>query len=172
MRARGSASPRNLAILGGLLGLAAIPIACAQGLVLTGPETHGAGGGSKTTGTGGNGGSPDSVTSSGHSTSHVSSSQVSSSGGPSSECDGEGDCTLCVTCAQCVLCSDQANACANSPACTNIVTCAGGCADGDQACLQDCLSSNPSGEQAFDAYNLCLGCACEEDCQIPASDCQ
>lgn len=190
MRARGSGSPRNFAILGALLALAAIPAACAQGLVLSDTGPTGQGGGSTTTvsvttsgvvgGSGGNGtsnggfgGTPAGVTSSnGPSTSEVSSSQVSSSsGGPSSVCDGEGDCGLCASCANCLLCSGQADACANSPACTNIVTCAGGCAQGDTACVEQCLTSNPSGEQLFNDYNDCLGCACVEDCMVPPADC-
>jgi hypothetical protein len=177
MRAVGSRS--NLAILGALAALASIPIACAQGTVLSNPGTTGTGGSSSTTtvvsvtsGTGGfGGGGGTSIGGNGGSPSQVS----SSSGGPSSMCDGQaslGDCQTCVECANCTLCISQANACLNSEACSSIVDCTGTCATGDQACLQQCLSSNPSGEQAFNAYNLCLGCACQENCQVPASDCQ
>jgi hypothetical protein len=159
MRAVGTDSLRELAIVALLLGLVEVPIACAQGSVL---RSAGAGAGtasststvvgSVTVGGGGGAGN-------------------AGGSGPSSPCDGTGDCSLCAECANCLVCASQADDCANNADCTNIVTCAGNCAEGDSACVESCLSAYPAGDQLFNAYNDCLACACVSDCQVPAGEC-
>ncbi len=221
MRAVGSGSSRDLAIVGALLGLIAVPLACAHGSDSNSFGPAGVGGQTGTTGalvvtvtsTGsseGRGGatstgaSPDGVTvvtstnttssgftsttsgftstSSGFTsttsgfTSTTSgftspSSVGSSSGGPSSACDGTGDCTLCGECAQCDVCFNQALDCEFDPDCSAILCCIANCPQGNQTCFTDCINSDPAGQQLFTSYYDCLLCSCQEDCAVPAGTC-
>jgi hypothetical protein len=186
MRAAGTDSFRDLAIVGVLLGLVAVPVACAQGSVLSNVGPSGAGGhttsstitvGTVTVGTGGFGGAGggfgggSSTGDTGGSCASVSSTTVSSSsGGPSSMCD-MGGCDECSQCANCSICVSQAAECEEDPDCFDILFCLECCAPSDTVCEQECITSDPAGEPLFNAYNDCLGCACQESCQVPAGDC-
>ncbi len=110
------------------------------------------------------------ATSTSATSSSVSSTASSSSGGPSSACDSI-DCDVCGECAGCGPCISEALNCEFDNDCSTILCCSFFCSPNDAACLAECISEDPAGEGLFNAYALCLLCACQQTCAVPAGTC-
>lgn len=74
---------------------------------------------------------------------------------------GTGGSNPCADCAQ-SSCYSQLSACQSNTACMTIVQCVGNCTD--QTCFDSCVSSNPSGSSAFNAFYGCLSEMCYVEC--------
>jgi len=79
------------------------------------------------------------------------------------QCDGTGDCFACQECAVGGLCAGALAACQNNTECTSFWDCLSQCQD--QACVDVCAQTYPSGAQLYDEMAQCVLCdQCYGDC--------
>jgi hypothetical protein len=71
-----------------------------------------------------------------------------------------------VSCADQSVCAAAGDACYSDLYCPDVADCAATCSD--TSCLDFCEAfyGDPLANQLFEDYYNCLGCSCENDCQV------